>query len=242
MTKDVAGLRSLLRIGPADTAGFEAALQSDADALILDLATNVEPGTGKLLQIAAKRFPRPMLLVQIHDLASADAALDTAMPGLPDGILLQVCGSGAEVQHLGVKLAVREAELGLRHGSTPILAMAGSSAAGLLGLSGFAGASPRLAALAWDAADLARDIGADPGLIERPQEAEPFRMAATMLLFGARAAGVAAIDTATQGDAAGLTAQCIRARSMGYTGKIAVHAAQVAIINAHFRRTSSGVA
>ncbi len=56
---------------------------------------------------------------------------------------------------------MREAECGLEDGGTRIIAIATETAAGLFALGSFAGASRRLAGLAWGAEDLSADLGAE---------------------------------------------------------------------------------
>ncbi len=91
--------------------------------------------------------------------AAIEADLDIAMSHCPWAILLPRCRSGVDVQQLAAKLAVREARLGLTAGVTGIVAVVGDSAAGVCNLASFAGASPRLIALAANAGALRRDLG-----------------------------------------------------------------------------------
>jgi len=64
----------------------------------------------------------------------------------------------------------------------------------------------------------------------------PFQLARNLCLFAAHAAGVAAIDTiyADFRDPEGLRASCDEARRDGFSGKLAIHPDQVAIINSAF--------
>ena len=67
---------------------------------------------------------------------------------------------GASVQQLSAKLAVREAEFGFADGATHIVAVVDTAQA-LLGLGSYRGSSRRLAGVAWSAASLRTDIGAE---------------------------------------------------------------------------------
>ncbi len=62
--------------------------------------------------------------------------------------------------------------------------------------------------------------------------APPLSLARSLLILGAAAAGVAAIDGPEPGVA--FAASCRAAKADGFRGKIAVDAAQVAAINAIF--------
>ncbi len=114
-------MRSLLFV-PGDSARkLEKGLGSGADALIVDLEDSVAPA-GKaeargvvagFVRAARDEATRPRLLVRVNALATglADADLDGVMAAGPDGIVLPKTIGGADVQHLGAKLAVREAAL-----------------------------------------------------------------------------------------------------------------------------------
>jgi citrate lyase subunit beta/citryl-CoA lyase len=154
-------MRSLLFV-PADSdRKLEKSLQSGADALIIDLEDSVSAPAKAQARLRAHDFvtqarslpERPRLFVRINALDGGliDADLDTVMAAGPDAIILPKSRHGADVQHLGAKLAVREAELGLADGATGILAIATETAASIFGLSTYVGASHRLLGLAWGA-------------------------------------------------------------------------------------------
>ena len=64
----------------------------------------------------------------------------------------------------------------------------------------------------------------------------PYRLARSLCLLAASAAGVAALDTIYTDfkDDDGLGAECTAARRSGFAGKMAIHPAQLAIINDAF--------
>ena len=64
----------------------------------------------------------------------------------------------------------------------------------------------------------------------------PYQLARSLTLFGAHAAGVPAIETVYPDfrDGDGLAAYAARGRRDGFTGMMAIHPAQVAVINAAF--------
>lgn len=226
-------MRSLLLV-PGDRArDLDAGLASGVDALILDLTAGPQArpiAAGWLAGLGDG--PRPLLYVRVHALASGmtDSDLDAVMPAGPHGIVLPGAVGAADVQRLGVKLGVREAEHGLSDGVTRILAVAGDSARGLLAIGTVPGASPRLAGIAWDAGALAGDLGTESARDEAGRWTAPFVQARATTLLAAAAAGVPAIDGVSfdmDGDRAA-------ARRDGFAGKIAVDPRQVAAINTAF--------
>ncbi len=228
-------MRSHLLVPADDAKTLEAALQSEADCLWLDLEGASVPRARQsalaLLQ-AAREKP---LYVRPHALESGeiDADLDAVMKGAPDGIILAKSRGGADVQHLAAKLALREAEYDLPDGSTRIIAVAAQTPAAIFKMGTYAGASRRLAALCWGPAELATAIGAkgspDGGMTG------PYALARSLTLMAAKAAGVAAIDSIYPDfDRGGLKAACEAARHDGFAGKLALDADQAALINVLF--------
>jgi citrate lyase subunit beta/citryl-CoA lyase len=166
------------------------------------------------------------------------------MPGAPDGIVLPKSASGADVQQLGAKLAVREARLSLPDRSTRIIPIVTETAASLFALQSYAGASPRLAGLTWGAEDLSADLGAETYRLPDGGYTAPYALARTLTLLAAVAAGVAPIDTVFPPfrDTAGFRAECEAARREGFTGKMAIHPDQVPVINEVFTPSAEAIA
>ena len=108
----------------------------------------------------------------------------------------------------------------------------------------YAGSSARLAGITWGCEDLAADVGAAENRGSDGAYLEPFRLARSLCLFAAAAAGVAAIDTVFTDfrDGAGLEADARAAERSGFTGKMVIHPAQVAIINRAFTPDDDAVA
>jgi citrate lyase subunit beta/citryl-CoA lyase len=158
------------------------------------------------------------------------------MPGAPDAIMLPKSEGGVDISHLGAKIAVREAEHDLPDGHTRIIPIATETGKGIFGLGSYAGATHRLQALTWGAEDLSADLGAETNRLEDGTYTDPYRLARAMTLFAAAASQVDAIDTVFTNfrDDAGFRAECIAARRDGFTGKMAIHPAQVAPINEVF--------
>lgn len=234
-------MRSLLFVPGDAPAKIAKALGCGADALILDLEDSVAPAAKATARAAvrealsAPRAGGPRLLVRLNGLETglADADLDHVMPGRPDAIVLPKAIGGASVAHLAAKIAVREAEYDLADGATDILAIATESAAGLFEARTLARASHRLKGIAWGAEDLSADLGAETHRDETGAYAEPYRLARTITLLAAASAGVDAIDTVftAYADLDGLAAECRAARRDGFAAKMAIHPAQVPVIN-----------
>lgn len=246
-------MRSLLFV-PGDSAKkLGKALLSGADALIVDLEDSVaaeQKGAARLTALAFLREQRgeagrPLLYVRINgfDSGLSESDLDALMTAAPDGIMLPKAGGGADVALLDSRLAVREALHGVPDGATRIFAISTETPAAIFGLGSYCGASPRLAGLAWGAEDLSAAIGA---LAAREDGAwtAPFRLVRSLCLFGAAAAGVAAIDTVHTDirDLDGLRRECEAAARDGFSGKLAVHPAQVPVINDAFTPSPERIA
>lgn len=247
-------MRSLLFVPGDSPKKQQKGLESGADALILDLedsvALDAKPQARTVTRDfldAAQALPnRPFLIVRINALATglSDADLDAVMPGAPDAIMLPKSEGGVDVGHLAAKIAVREAEAELPDGTTRILPIATENGKGVFGLGTYARASHRLMALTWGAEDLSADLGAETNRLENGSYTDPYRLARTLTLFGASAAQVDAIDSVFTNfrDEAGLRAECIAARRDGFTGKMAIHPAQIAPINEIFAPSPESLA
>jgi citrate lyase subunit beta / citryl-CoA lyase len=236
-------MRSLF-IAPADEKRLAEALESGADAVIVDLARAAPADKVAARAVAAGfiketrgRGGRPALIVRTHALDSGetDSDLDAVMAHAPDGILLQGSLGAASVQQLSTKLAVREADLSLADGGTRIIAVA-DTAQSLFGMASYRGSSARLTGIAWSAESLRADIGAETDRNGRGDYAGPYRLARDLTLLAATSAGVAAIDAPFPDprNAEGLRAEALAARRDGFAGKMAIDPAQVGVINEIF--------
>ncbi|POR54139.1 HpcH/HpaI aldolase/citrate lyase family protein [Bosea psychrotolerans] len=239
-------MRSLLFVPGDSPKKQQKGLESGADALILDLedsvALDAKPQAREIALAflkAAHALPRrPRLIVRVNALSTGltQADLDAVMQGAPDAIMLPKSEGGIDVGHLAARIAVREAENDLPDGATKIIPIATETGKGIFGLGSYAGASHRLDGLTWGAEDLSADLGAEANRLSDGSYADPYRLARSLTLFAAAAAQVDAIDTVFTNfrDDAGFRAECIAARRDGFTGKMAIHPAQVAAANEVF--------
>lgn len=245
-------MRSLLFVPGDSEKKLEKGLASGADALIIDLEDSVALAAKPQARVIALAFLKahrgktggPKLYVRLNGLTTGliGADLDAIMAGAPDVLVLPKAEGGIDIQHLAAKVAVCEAEQALPDGGTTIMAIATETARGVFQLGTYAGASHRLMALTWGAEDLAAELGAETNRLTDGSHADPYRLARSLTLMAASNANVEPVDTVFTNfrDDDALRAECLAARRDGFTGKMAIHPAQVAIINEVF--TPSGAA
>ncbi len=245
-------MRSLLFVPGDSEKKLEKGLSSEADILLIDLEDSVSGERKEAARKVAADFlnanrnrPSPRLFVRINDLASgfADDDLAAVMPSTPHGIILPKSNSGKDVTRLAAKLNVHEARAGIAEGSTQILAIITETAIGTLSAASYPDASKRLVGLSWGAEDLSAAIGASTPRDAAGHYTDVFRLARAVTILGASAAEVAAIDTVyiNYRDDEGLTRECEEAERDGFTGKLAIHPAQVPIINRAFTPSAEAV-
>lgn len=247
-------MRSFLFVPGDSPKKMAGAFRSGADALIFDLEDSVAIGLKDQARVMTRDFirevrstpERPKLFVRVNALDSGliDADLDVVMAAGPDGVMLPKSSGGVDISHLAAKIAVREAEFDLPDGATVIMPVATETGASIFGLGSYGGSSRRLIALSWGAEDLSADIGAQTNRDAAHAFTEPFRLARSLLLFGASAAQVPAIDTVYTRlkDLDGLDRECADALRDGFSGKLAIHPAQIPVIHARFTPSAEAIA
>ena len=173
-----------------------------------------------------------------------DADLEAVVAGAPDAMLFPKAEGGATVTHLDAKLTAREAIAGVAEGPIKILAQSVESAAGLFTAGTYRNASARLIGITWGPEDLSAELGAEANRDADGMLTEPYRLARSFCLFGAAAAKLPAIETVYVDfrNADGLRRDTEMARRDGFTGRLAIHPAQVPVINAVFTPTPEQIA
>ncbi len=247
-------MRSLLFVPADGGAKLDKAMASGADAVILDLEDSIAPERKAHARAAALEFlkaaqtkkQRPRLLVRINglDTGMTDADLDAVVAGKPDAILFPKAEGGATVTHVDAMLTAREAAAGLPEGSIKILAQTVESAVGLFTAGSYRNSSARLIGMTWGPEDLSSELGAEANREADGMLTEPYRLARSICLFGAAAAKVPAIETIHVNfrDPDVLRRDTELARRDGFSGRLAIHPAQVAVINEVFTPSPEQIA
>jgi len=239
-------MRSLLFIPGDSPKKLDKGLGSGADALLLDLEDSISPQrktearetTLAFLKQAVPVKERPRIYVRINGFATGltDADLDVIVAGSPDGIMFPKAEGGAAVTHCDAKITAREAMHGLPDGSLDIIAIATETAQALFLAGTYGGSSKRLKGLTWGAEDLSVELGAEANRDKDGTFLAPYQLARSLCLAGAGAAQVQAIDTVYVDfrNETGFRRECEEAKRDGFTGKMLIHPAQVAICNEVF--------
>lgn len=233
-------LRSLLFV-PADRPErFTKAVASGADAIILDLEDSVHPdakdaAASEVAAFLAQLGGAVLRLVRINPLDARRLEADLAAARRADGIVLPKAEGAASIRQLVERLG---------EGAPPILPIATETPAAVFALGSYAEVAERLLGISWGAEDLPAAIGATTSREEDGRYTPPYEMLRSLTLFGAHAAGVAAIDTVypALADGDGLARYAARAARDGFTGMLALHPAQVPVINAALTPTPEQVA
>ena len=240
-------LKSLLFVPGDSEKKLAKAASTGADALLLDLEDAVSqdrlPIARGLVLDYLKSHDRSsqQVWVRINPLNTQLSLPDlvAVMPGKPDGIVLPKPLNASDVLQLDHFLSALEQHEGIKAGHTRILPVATEVAGALFSLNTYAGCSARLAGLTWGAEDLATAVGASTNKKDNGEFDDTFVLARSLCLLAAAHAGVQAIDTLSVDfrHADSLQADVQRAKRQGFSGKLAIHPDQVAIINAGFTAT-----
>lgn len=244
-------MRSMLFV-PADSEKKLAkGLASGADALIVDLEDSVSAENkpaGRALAaefIAANKGSGPALYVRVNDLTSGltDDDLAAVMKAGPHGIMLPKSNHGDDVGRLATRLRVHEAQNGLEDGATRIVPIITETPLGVLNAGTYGHAGQRLAGITWGAEDLSAEIGAAETRDEDGRYTDLFRLARVSTILAATAAEVAPIDTVFPNfrDEQAFSRDCREGARDGFTGRMAIHPAQVAVINEVFTPSAEAV-
>lgn len=227
------------------------AADSAADIALFDLedavATENKPLARQMVHdfLAARPEGRERLWVRVNPLDGPYTLDDLAaiMPARPGGIMLPKVYGRQDVERLDHYLTAFEAAHGIERGSTPLIVLVTETAEAMFHTGDYKGA-PRVVALTWGAEDLADSIGASSNRNADGSYGFTYELARSMCLLGAATAGVTAIET-IQGDFRdldGLKARAEKVRRDGYRGMLAIHPAQVDVINAAFTPTEEEIA
>ena len=240
----ISGARSWL-FAPGDSERkMEKAAAGPADVVLLDLedavAVDVKPRARAMISafLAAQPEPdRSRLWVRVNPLDGPHALADLAavLPARPGGVMLPKSRGRADVEILDHYLSALEVAAGIERGSTKVIVLVTETAESMFTTGTYRGA-PRLAALTWGAEDLADSVGASENRNADGSYGFTYELARSLCLLGAVAAGVEPVDTVEPDfrDLARLRERAGKVRRDGYRGMLAIHPAQVDVINAAF--------
>ena len=218
-----------------------------ADALILDLEDAVAPEAKAAARAMTAEYVqgRDDAWVRINPLDTEhwEADLDAVIASAPAGIVLPKARHAHDAVRVSEHIDVLENHHNLEHGSTAMIVLCTEHPEALFTLHSYVGTVPRLAGLSWGAEDLAAAVGASANRSTNGEGLPQFELARSMCLFAAAAAEVSAIDTVFTDfrDHEGLLRYATNARRDGFTGMLAIHPAQVEIINAAFQPTAEDI-
>lgn len=234
-------LRSLLFVPGDRPERFGKAEASGTDAVILDLEDSVTPAAKEAARKAVAAYLKQergcRVFVRINPLDGglAEADLAAILPGRPDGIVLPKAEGAKSVRAL---LAL------MGEAAVPILPIATETPAAIFEIGTYREVAHALAGLTWGAEDLPAAMGAVTSREDDGRYTPPYELVRSLTLFGAHAAGVPAIETVFPDlrDRAGLEGYLRRACRDGFSGMMALHPAQVPVINAAFSPSEEEVA
>ncbi|OAQ52007.1 citrate lyase subunit beta [Natrinema mahii] len=212
------------------------AAASEADVVVFDLEDAVAPSDKAAAREAVRDVlddaaAEPERCVRVNPVGTSAATdLEAVLEGpRPDSVMLPKTESAADVRT--VERLLEESGVDL-----PVLSLI-ESAPGVLRADEIA-AADATDALLFGAEDLAADVGAT-----RTSEGTEVLYARERTVLAASAAGVDAIDTVYTDftDTDGLRDETAFAAGLGYDGKIAIHPAQVPVINDAFTPSDDDV-
>lgn len=215
------------------------AVQGDADAIIFDLEDSVAPArkqdAREILGNLPERDGGPQWWLRINPIDSDHHRRDLKLLARHDltGIVLPKAESGQDITHIQHSI-----------GDIPIHAIVTETPASLFGLLSYRDAASPLTAMSWGAEDLSAALGASSKLGPDGELAFTYKLARSLCLAGAVAAGAQPVDGVYTDirDLDGLAAEAKAAAAEGFTGKLAIHPAQVAVINDAFTPSESEIA
>ncbi len=227
------------------------ALEGTADIILLDLedavATENKPLARKMVHdfLKVNAAQRARIWVRVNPLDGPHTLDDLVaiMPAHPGGIMLPKVNGRADVELFDAYLTAFEAAQGIERGATPVIPLITETAKAMFHTGDYKGA-PRVIALTWGAEDLADSIGASSNRDPDGSYSFTYELARSLTVLGAAAAGVLAIETISPDfkDLEALRKRAEGVRRDGFRGMLAIHPAQVDVINAAFTPSAEEIA
>jgi citrate lyase subunit beta / citryl-CoA lyase len=241
LTGMIGPLRSMLYVPGTRQDRFAKAMAAGADAVVFDLEDSVEAGQKEKARSTIGEFlatssSGPLRLVRFNGVHTTDGEADleffSGRTGF-DGVLLP------KVETVGVvELVARVFGRHSRGGTVPPLLLLLETPAAILRAGDIATADAPVAALLFGAEDFTASLG-----VERTTDGEELVFARGQIALAAAAAGAEAIDAVftNLNDEDGLRRDCLRARRVGFRGKMAIHPKQLNVINDVFTPAAADV-
>lgn len=239
--------RSRLFVPADDSALVSQAAASAADGLILDLEDTValeEKAHARDLAVDALReYPERSLSVRVNGVDSQFVVDD--LTALVDGagehlreVWLPKVERAEQVSHVDWLLRSLERKAGLNPLHVSLLVLV-ETARGLEELSSISRASSRLTQMAFGIADLSGDLA-----LQWPADGSEQLYVRSRIAVTSRAAGLSRpVDSVWPrlANEDGLRADCVAAKTLGFSGKFALAPSQVDVINQVFSPTAEEV-
>lgn len=217
-----------------------------ADAVILDLEDGVAPARKGEARTLIRAFLQAQnggtieWLIRVNGFHTPyfEADLEASVRAGPDALVIPKVDSPEVLQLVDAHLTETELASARPAGSLKLFALI-ESARGILNAPAIAAATSRLLGLILGHADLSVDLGIRPG----PAGEGIVQHARCQLVLAARAAGVDVVDTIYLNiqDHEGLRTEASQAAALGFTGKLAIHPAQLPIIHEAFTPSAERV-
>jgi len=227
------------------------AMDGTADIVLIDLEDAVAPENKEAARgmvhdfIKANPQQRDRLWVRINPFDGPYTLGDLAaiMPAHPGGIMLPKVYGRADVEKLDHCLSALEVANGIEEGSTRVIVLITETAEAMFHTGDYKDA-PRVVALTWGAEDLADSIGASSNKNADGSYSFTYELARSLTVLGAATAGVTAIETISADfkDLDALRKRAEGVRRDGYRGMLAIHPAQIDVINEAFTPTEQEIA
>jgi citrate lyase subunit beta / citryl-CoA lyase len=244
--------RSLLFVPGDDPHKIQKSLGAGADSIILDLEDAVVPAhkaTARELvrdSLGSLDFRGMERLVRINPLETGLALddLTVTMVGHPDGYVIPKLRSEDDVRFIDRALSNLEALVGRPEGSVNLILLATETPEAVLNIRRVAQATLRTAGMMWASEDLSNALGARRSRNDDGSLPDVFSFARSACLLAAAANGVDPLDMPFFDfkDDASLEREAREAADIGFTGKAAIHPAQIPIINRVFVPSDDEVA
>ena len=231
---------------------MQKASDGSADIVIFDLEDAVAEERKTEARALVAKFldeqsvaAKERMWVRVNPLDGEHTLTDlvAVMPSKHGGIMLPKTYDVKDVELLDHYLTAFEAAYDIEQGSTKVIVLVTETANGMFTTGSYRGA-PRVVAMTWGAEDLADAVGASINTNDDGSYGFTYELARSLCLLGASAADVAPIET-IQGDFRDLDKLRLRAEKVrrdGYRGMLAIHPAQVEVINAAFTPTAEELA